>query len=55
MRGSGYRSDLLGSPIRPNNLNFRYTMRLVSKYSGYKDGKTKEKWQKASISGLTSK
>lgn len=32
MKRSGYRSELLRSPIRPNSLNFRYAIRLVSKY-----------------------
>lgn len=47
MRGSGHRSDLLISPIRPNNLNFRYTMRLVSKYFWLQRWKSKREMAKS--------
>lgn len=47
MRGSGCRSDLLRSAVRPNNLNFRYTMRLVSKYFWLQRWKCKREMAKS--------
>lgn len=47
MRGSGYRSDLLRSFIRPNNLNFRYTMRLVLKHFWLQRWKRKREMSKS--------